>query len=229
MQGRRASALVCAFVVSALAAIAACDPPAVGAPPPAPPLSPPSTGSAIAPVAGAPSTAYPGSFEAEARALLVELAAVDTSHGGETIALRPVADRLKSAGVAVEIAGSAPGRGNLVARIKGNGSKKPLLLLAHIDVVPGEGQPWSVPAFPPTEKDGFLWGRGIADDKAMAAVFTAIVLELARNKTPLSRDVILALTAGEETGGFEGVQWLLKNRRELIDAEVALNEGGGMT
>ncbi len=141
----------------------------------------------------------------------------------------PLADRLRAAGVAAEIVESAPGRGNLVARIKGSGAKRPLLLLAHIDVVPIEGQPWTVPPFPLTEKDGFLWGRGVADDKAMAAAFAAIVLELARSKTALSRDVILTLTAGEETGGVEGVQWLLKNRRDLIDAEVALNEGGGMT
>ena len=168
------------------------------------------------------------SFEAEARVIHEQLVAVDTSHGGETTALRPVLDRLKRAGVAAEIIESAPGRGNLVARLQGDGSRKPLLLVAHVDVVPVDGQPWTVPAFPATEKDGFLWGRGVADDKAMAAAFTAIVLDLARTKTPLSRDVILALTAGEETGGFEGVQWLLKNRPELIAAEVALNEGGGL-
>lgn len=175
------------------------------------------------------STAYAGSFEAEARAIHGELVAVDTSHGGETNALRPLAERLKSAGVAAQIVESAPGRGNLVARLKGTGAKRPLLLLAHIDVVPVEGQPWTVPPFPATEKDGFLWGRGVADDKAMAAAFAAVVMEIARSKTPLTRDVILALTAGEETGGVEGVQWLIKNRRELLDAEVALNEGGGMT
>lgn len=168
------------------------------------------------------------SFEAEARVIHEQLVAVDTSHGGETTALRPVLDRLKRAGVAAEIIESAPGRGNLVARLQGDGSRKPLLLVAHVDVVPVDGQPWTVPAIPATEKDGFLWGRGVADDKAMAAAFTAIVLDLARTKTPLSRDVILALTAGEETGGFEGVQWLLKNRPELIAAEVALNEGGGL-
>ena len=177
----------------------------------------------------APSAASaPLSFEAEARAIHEQLVAVDTSHGGETTALRPLVDRLQQAGVAAEIVESAPGRGNLVARLKGDGTKKPLLLLAHVDVVPVEGQPWTVPAFPATEKDGFLWGRGIADDKAMAAAFTAVVLDLARQKTPLTRDVILALTAGEETGGFAGVQWLLQNRPELIASEVALNEGGGL-
>src|SRR5688572_8431584 len=134
-------------------------------------------------------------FDEEARELLLELTAVDTSHGHETNALRPVAERLKAAGIASEIVESAPGRGNLVARLKGNGSKKPLLLLAHVDVVPVEGQPWSVPPFKPIEKDGFLYGRGIADDKSMVAAFTAIVLELQRTKTPLARDIILALTA----------------------------------
>lgn len=169
----------------------------------------------------------PRSLEEESRALLAQMVAVDTSHGHETDLLRPVAEELKRAGVAVEIVESAPGRGNLIARLKGNGSKKPLLLLAHVDVVPVEGQPWTVPPFKPTEKDGFLWGRGIADDKSMAAVFTATMLELARQKTPLSRDVILALTADEEQGGHAGVQWLL-NHGYLRDAEVALNEGGSL-
>jgi acetylornithine deacetylase/succinyl-diaminopimelate desuccinylase-like protein len=163
------------------------------------------------------------------RSLLGELVAVDTSHGGETTALRPVLERLKAAGVAGEIVESSPGRGNLVARIKGSGAKKPLLLVAHIDVVPVEGQPWSVAPFKPLEKDGFLWGRGVGDDKSMAAAFTAVVLEIARSKTALSRDVILALTAGEETGGVAGVKWLAEKRRDLIDAEVALNEGGTIT
>jgi len=234
MQGRRAvSGTLFAGAAGLLVALTACETPAVGTPPAAPPLSPAGSGSALLPAAlgggGLASAAYAGSFEAEARAIHGGLVAVDTSHGGETNALRPLAERFKSVGVAAQIVESAPGRGNLVARLKGTGAKKPLLLLAHIDVVPVEGQPWTVPPFPATEKDGFLWGRGVADDKAMAAAFAAIVLELARSKTLLTRDVILALTAGEETGGVEGVQWLLKNRRELIDAEVALNEGGGMT
>ncbi len=128
----------------------------------------------------------------------------------------------------MQILESAPGRGNLVARLKGTGAKKPLLLLAHVDVVPVEGQPWTVPPFGITEKDGFLWGRGVNDDKGMASAIVALTLELARSHAPLTRDVIVALTAGEETGGSAGARWLTENHRDLLDAEIALNEGGGM-
>ncbi len=162
----------------------------------------------------------------ETRATLDQLVAVDTSHGNETDALRPIAERLRPT-LPLELVESAPGRGNLVARYKGNGAKKPLLLIAHVDVVPVEGQPWTVPPFQVTEKDGFLWGRGVNDDKGMAAAIVAIALEMGRTKPALSRDVIFALTSGEEVGGFAGVQWLAKNRRDLLDAEIALNEGGG--
>jgi acetylornithine deacetylase/succinyl-diaminopimelate desuccinylase-like protein len=221
-----------------LVLIAAC------APEPAPKLPPPtSSNPAAVPLSSAQHSSSPADtttttitppavmaapmpFDDEARALLLQLAAVDTSHGGETKALRPIADRLQASGVHADIIEHSPGRGNLIARIKGNGSKKPLLLIAHVDVVPVEGQPWSVPPFPPTEKDGFIWGRGIADDKSMAAVFTAVTLEIARSKTVLARDIILALTAGEETGGFEGAKFLVEKKKELIDAEFALNEGG---
>lgn len=178
--------------------------------------------------AAAQPSAPPRSFEEESRRLLVQMAAVDTSHGHETNLLRPVADELKRAGVSVEIFESGPGRGNLVARLKGTGAKRPLLLLAHVDVVPVAGQPWTTPPFTPTEKDGFLTARGIADDKSMAAAFTATVLELARTKTPLSRDVVLALTSDEETGGSAGVQWLVEHHKNDIDAEMALNEGGSL-
>jgi acetylornithine deacetylase/succinyl-diaminopimelate desuccinylase-like protein len=111
--------------------------------------------------------------------------------------------------------------------MSGSGSKKPLLLLAHVDVVPVEGQPWTVPPFQPTEKDGFLWGRGVNDDKAMAAAIVATTLEMARSHAPLGRDILVALTSGEETGGGAGVRWLVEKHRELLDAEIALNEGGG--
>jgi acetylornithine deacetylase/succinyl-diaminopimelate desuccinylase-like protein len=166
--------------------------------------------------------------ETEAREILEQLLRVDTSHGNETLALRPLAERFRQAGVQAEIVESAPGRGNLIARVRGSGAKKPLLLLAHIDVVPVEGQPWTTPPFEPAEKDGYLYARGVSDDKAMAAAFSAIALEAARSKTPLSRDVIVALTAGEETGGSAGVRWLVQHKRELIDAELCVNEGGGL-
>jgi len=170
----------------------------------------------------------PATFEAEDRQILEELVSVDTSHGNETKALEPIAERYKRAGVPVQILESAPGRGNLIARLKGEGKKKPLLLIAHIDVVPVEGQPWTVPTFTPTEKDGFLSGRGVNDDKAMAAAIVAVTLEMARTKAKLSRDVIVALTAGEETGGMAGARWLAEKHKDLLDAEVALNEGGSI-
>ena len=166
--------------------------------------------------------------EAEARQILDEILRVDTSHGNETAALQPVLARFQQAGIRAQILESAPGRGNLIARVPGTGKKRPLLLLAHIDVVPVEGQPWTVPPFQPTEKDGFLYARGVSDDKAMAAAFTAIALEAARGPQKLSRDLIVALTAGEETGGLVGVRWLAQNHRDLLDAELALNEGGSL-
>ena len=166
--------------------------------------------------------------EVEAREILDQLLRVDTSHGNETAALRPVLARFEKAGVRAQILESAAGRGNLIARVPGNGKKRPLLLLAHVDVVPVEGQPWTVPPFQPTEKDGFLYARGVRDDKAMAAAFTAIALEAARSPQKLSRDLIVALTAGEETGGLVGVRWLAQNHRDLLDAELALNEGGAL-
>jgi acetylornithine deacetylase/succinyl-diaminopimelate desuccinylase-like protein len=166
-------------------------------------------------------------FIAETRTFLAELVAVDTSHGHETDALKPIAERFRAAGLPFELVESAPGRGNLVARYKGNGKKRPLLLIAHVDVVPVEGQPWTVRPFALTEKDGYLYGRGVNDDKGMAAVIEALALEIARTKPVLSRDVIFALTAGEETGGAPGARFLAQNRKDLVDAEIALNEGSG--
>jgi acetylornithine deacetylase/succinyl-diaminopimelate desuccinylase-like protein len=173
----------------------------------------------------APDSPASRAFVADTRAALDALVAVDTSHGHETDALQPIAAQLRPL-MPVELVESAPGRGNLVARYKGSGAKRPLLLLAHVDVVPVEGQPWTVPPFQITEKDGYLWGRGVNDDKGMAAVVVALALEIGRTRPALSRDVIFALTAGEEMGGAPGARWLAENRKDLIDAELALNEGG---
>jgi acetylornithine deacetylase/succinyl-diaminopimelate desuccinylase-like protein len=188
-----------------------------------PPTPPP-------PVAATPPpAASPEPFDVAYRHLLDAMVRVDTSHGNETTLLEPIAARYRELGVPVQILESAPGRGNLIARLKGSGQKRPLLLLAHVDVVPVEGQPWTVPPFEVTDKDGFLWGRGVNDDKAMAAAIVTTTLELARDHTPLSRDVIVALTSGEETGGGAGAHWLVDKHKELLDAVVALNEGGGIT
>jgi acetylornithine deacetylase/succinyl-diaminopimelate desuccinylase-like protein len=170
-----------------------------------------------------PSAAFP----TDARAALDAFVAVDTSHGHETDLLTPIAEKLRGS-MPVQLVESGPGHGNLVARYKGTGSKRPLLLIAHVDVVPVEGQPWTVPPFQVTEKDGYLWGRGVNDDKGMAAVIVALALEMARTRPVLSRDVIFALTSGEETGGFSGAQWLTQNHKDLLDAEIALNEGGSI-
>ena len=116
-------------------------------------------------------------FTDDTRSTLDALVAVDTSHGHETDLLRPIADRLRAL-LPVELVEGTPGRGNLVARYKGTGAKRPLLLIAHVDVVPIEGQPWTVPPFQVTEKDGFLWGRGVNDDKGMAAAIVALATEI---------------------------------------------------
>ena len=166
-----------------------------------------------------------------ARQLLDELVATDTSNppGNEEKATKLIAARLRAAGIESTIVPFAPGRANLVARLKGDGSKKPLLLLAHLDVVGATGQPWSTPPFTVTEKDGWLYGRGVTDDKSWVAMATALVIELKKTRAPLHRDVILALTGDEESGGA-GIRYVLEHRKDLIgDAEYALNEGGGVT
>ena len=168
------------------------------------------------------------SVAAEARQILDQILVVDTSHGGETRVAELIKARFDQAGIETQLLESAPGRGNLIARLKGSGAKRPLLLIAHLDVVPVEGQAWNTPPFQPTEKDGFLYARGVSDDKAMVAAIAAVALDLKRSGAKLSRDVIIALTAGEETGGAAGARWLVAHHKDLVDAEVALNEGGGL-
>ncbi|HEX9102596.1 MAG TPA: M20/M25/M40 family metallo-hydrolase [Polyangia bacterium] len=165
-----------------------------------------------------------------ARQLLDELVSIDTSNppGNEEKAARFVAGKLRAAGIESVLVPFAPGRSNLVARLKGDGTRRPLILLAHLDVVGAAGQPWTTPPFVVTEKDGWLYGRGVTDDKSWAAMATALVIELKRTRAPRHRDVILALTGDEESGGA-GIRYLLDRRKELLgDAEYALNEGGGV-
>ena len=149
--------------------------------------------------------------------------------GNEARAVAVVAERLKKEGIPFEVIEFDKGRANIVARMKGSGAKKPLLLLAHLDVVGVKDQAWTVPANVVTEKDGYLYGRGILDDLGMAAVIVETLVLLKNSKQALDRDVVMALTGAEETGG-EGVRHLLDKKPELInDAEIALNEGGSPT
>jgi acetylornithine deacetylase/succinyl-diaminopimelate desuccinylase-like protein len=170
--------------------------------------------------------------EALAREIYEELVEIDTTHssGSTQPAAAAVAVRLRAAGVPaadVAVLGPAPAKSNLVARLRGSGAEPPLLLLAHLDVVEAKREDWSVDPFTLLEQDGFFYGRGSADDKAMAAIFATLMIERARAGAPLRRDLILALTADEEGGTANGADWLLRNQRPLVEAALVVNEGGG--
>src|SRR6266536_1939993 len=160
---------------------------------------------------------------------LIEINTTDST-GNTTTAAEAMAARLKAAGFPaadIQVLGPAPRKGNLVARYRGTSARRPLLLLAHLDVVEAKREDWSFDPFTFLEKDGYFYGRGTSDDKAMAAQFVANVIRLKQEGFTPDRDLILALTADEEGGDFNGVDWLVKNHRDLIDAELAINEGGG--
>jgi acetylornithine deacetylase/succinyl-diaminopimelate desuccinylase-like protein len=141
-----------------------------------------------------------------------------------------VARRLLAAGYPakdVQVVGPNPGHLNVVARLRGTRARKPILLLAHLDVVEALRADWSMNPFTLTEKDGYFYGRGTSDIKDMAAIFTTTLIRLRRDGFRPDRDIILALTAGEEGGEDNGVQWLLAHRRDLIDAVYCINGDGG--
>jgi len=168
-----------------------------------------------------------------AKDIFKELIEINTaSETGDTgRAADAMAARLRAAGFAArdfDVFKPAPRKGNLVARLRGTAAGKPILLLAHLDVVPANPADWSLDPFKLTEMEGYFYGRGTSDDKNMAAAFMANFIRYKKEGYKPDRDIILALTADEEIGGGWGVQWLLKNHRNLIDAEFALNEGGGV-
>jgi acetylornithine deacetylase/succinyl-diaminopimelate desuccinylase-like protein len=160
---------------------------------------------------------------------------VEIRSGYTTGSTTPVAEmaaaRLRAAGFPdsdIFVGGASPKKANLVVRYHGTGSLKPILLLAHTDVVEANRDDWSTDPFQFIEKDGYFYGRGTSDDKAQAAVWIANLIRYKREGFKPERDIIVALTADEEGGGpYNGVIWLLKNKRELIDADLCLNEGGG--
>jgi acetylornithine deacetylase/succinyl-diaminopimelate desuccinylase-like protein len=164
-----------------------------------------------------------------ARAILGSLVAADTTNppGNEARAVEVGVKRLKELSIPFEVTDFAPKRQNLVARLQGSQQKKPVLILAHLDVVGTTGQKWHSDPHQMIESDGFLKGRGVFDDLGMAAVGIEVLALLKEQNVPLKRDLILAWTGDEESGGA-GIQYLLQNHRKSIEAEFALNEGGGL-
>jgi acetylornithine deacetylase/succinyl-diaminopimelate desuccinylase-like protein len=170
-----------------------------------------------------------------ARELLRELVEIDTTPAkGCTQAAEAVAARLRSAGFVesdVLLLGSRPERQNVVARLRGRGQGKPIVLIAHLDVVdaPREGWAAGLEPFRLTERDGFFYGRGVLDDKSAAACLVANLIRLRGEGFVPSRDIVVALTADEESGPANGIAWLLAQRRDLMDVAYCLNldAGGG--
>jgi acetylornithine deacetylase/succinyl-diaminopimelate desuccinylase-like protein len=163
---------------------------------------------------------------------LVEINTV-TATGDTARAAEAMAARLRASGFSesdVQVFTPAPRKGNLVARLRGTGARKPILLLAHLDVVEARREDWSVDPFKLIEKDGYFYGRGTADDKFMAATFVANLIRYKQEGYKPDRDIVLALETDEEILDRDalGIQWLLQNHRDLIDAEFALNEGGSV-
>jgi acetylornithine deacetylase/succinyl-diaminopimelate desuccinylase-like protein len=168
------------------------------------------------------------SQEGEAAHFLAELIKIDTSNppGNETKAAEYLKSVLEKEGIPAQIYESAPGRGNIVARLKGNGKKRPLLLLAHLDVVGVERSKWTVDPFAAFVKDGYMYGRGSVDDKGMVAANLEVLLRLHREKVPLDRDVIFLAEAGEEGTAQFGIEFMIAKHWDQIESELALNEGG---
>ena len=170
----------------------------------------------------------------ELRDIYKELVEINTtdSVGSCTQAAEALKARLKAGGIAesdlqVLVPPGGPKKGNLVARYRGTGAKKPLMLLGHLDVVEAKREDWERDPFKLVEENGYFYGRGASDDKSMVAVFVANLIRYRREGYRPERDLILAATCDEELipSKFSGIEYLLKNHRSLIDAEFALNEG----
>jgi acetylornithine deacetylase/succinyl-diaminopimelate desuccinylase-like protein len=167
-----------------------------------------------------------------ARGLFKQLIEIPTteSGAGSTPAAEAMAQRLREGGFAAEdvhVVGPGGRKQNLVVRLKGTGRKRPVLLIGHLDVVEALREDWTVDPFVFLEKDGYFYGRGTQDMKDGIAIMMTTLLRYRAEDYRPDRDIILALTADEEGGTANGVDWLLKNRRDLVDAEFVLNHDGG--
>lgn len=182
-----------------------------------------------------PGPTPPPAVQSEARAILAELIAVNTTHAmGTAGAARLVVARLKAAGFAdadihVLTVDGHPGQDNVVVRLHGKGRGKPILYECHLDVVEAKPEDWSLPPFKLTEQDGYFYGRGAIDMKDEDTAVLVSLLRLKREGFVPDRDIIVAFTTDEEGGDANGVDWLMKAHRDLVDAGLAINaeDGGG--
>ncbi len=165
----------------------------------------------------------------EALDIFVRYLQIDTSNppGNEKPAARFLGGLIEGEGIAVEYIETAPNREIAVATLKGDGSKRPLMLCNHTDVVPVEEQYWNVPAFDGVIKDGRVYGRGAVDMKGCGVMQLMAFLLLHRQKVPLARDIVFCAVPDEEAGSEEGMVWLCEHRPDLVDVEFELSEGGG--
>lgn len=168
------------------------------------------------------------------REIYQELIEINTTNStGDTVrAAEAMAARLRAGGLTaqdIRVIATAPRKGNLVARLRGTGARRPILLLAHLDVVEAKREDWDSDPFKLQEIDGYFRARGAIDDKARAAIFIANFIEYVKEGFKLDRDIILALTTDEELSDspHNGIRWLLQHHRDLIDAEFAIGQGGG--
>jgi len=165
--------------------------------------------------------------QAQAAHFLAELIRIDTQDppGNESRVAHYLQGVLQDAGIASEILEPVSGRASIVARLKGNGKQRPILLLGHEDVVPVDRARWTVDPFAATEREGVIWGRGAADDKAMVAANLEVFLQLKRMQIPLDRDVIFLSEASEEASSPAGMATIVERYWDKVDCEFALNEG----
>lgn len=165
----------------------------------------------------------------EATQYLHDLVRIDTTNppGNEMAAAEYLAAVFKREGIEPLVLESAPGRGNLVARLKGDGRAPPLLLMSHLDVVPAEADQWTHPPFSGDVADGYVWGRGTLDTKELTVMELMTVLMLHREGRSSPRDIIFMANADEEAGGKYGAVWMVQEHADLVRAQFAINEGGG--
>src|SRR5436190_7819284 len=174
------------------------------------------------------------SFQQLGRDIYREMIEAETSHskGDTTKAAELLAKRFRDGGFTendLQVVGPEPRNKNLVVRFHGTGSKPAIVLLAHLDVVEAKREDWSLDPFKLTEKDGYFYGRGTSDDKGGATTLSSALLRLRSEGFKPNRDLILALTSGEEGGEgvYNGVEWLLENHRELVNGSICLNADAG--